>query len=78
MEEEILKEILAELKGLRKGQGETNQRLDQTNLQLESLERTTGERFESLERTTNERFESLERTTTERFESIERTTSERF
>ncbi len=60
MEEQILREILAELKGLRQGQGETNQRLDQTNHQLESLERTTNERFESLERVTNQRFESLE------------------
>lgn len=52
MEEEILKEILhemrgmhaeqaatrEEMKGMREAVGETNQRLDQTNHQLESLE----------------------------------------
>ncbi len=78
MEEDILREMLAELKGLRQGQSETNARLDQTNQRLESLEQTTNVRFESLERTTNKRFESLERTMNERFESLERTTNERF
>ena len=78
MEEQILREILAELKGLRQGQNETNQRLDQTNLQLESLERATNKRFESLELTMNKRFESLELTTNTRFESLELTTNTRF
>lgn len=74
MEVQILREILAELKGLRQGQGETNQH-------LESLERTTNERLDQtnqrLDQTnrrldqTNQHLESLEKTTTERFESLE-------
>lgn len=64
MEEQILKEILQELKGMRHEQVATNQR-------LESLEATTNKRFESLEATTNKRFESLEATTNKRFEALE-------
>ncbi len=55
MEEDILREMLAELKGLRQGQAETNQRLGTTVERIESLERTTNERFASMDK----RFEGL-------------------
>jgi septal ring factor EnvC (AmiA/AmiB activator) len=53
---ELLKNIRDELRGLRAGQVETNERLNQTNERLDQ----TNERLGSLERTTNERFDRLE------------------
>ncbi|MBX2992163.1 MAG: hypothetical protein KF749_13485 [Bacteroidetes bacterium] len=88
MEEQILKEILQEMKGMRAEQEATREEMkgmraeqEATRQEVHGMRQELGEtnsRLQSLEQTTNKRFESLEQTTNRRFESLEQTTNKRF